>query len=341
MEVQKKSKPRKPYCLIIALILLASSVQAQTVENDLIGLGMPAEQAEYLAGIIPAGAVLDNNVYLQADNAAGNDTVPLIGLNATDDTVIKSDSGDPIILNPYEDAQRLFTFNASSDTAFSLTFGDGGTTAGQNLTISGGAGTDDDDTELTLAGGSSGTNTEGAYLSVTGNEASPAGRVTLSAGNVANALIRFVMEDSTSSVDIVDATTGTLWSFENDGDLSSNATTGGNLVMANTAKQVVYPAALIVTPATALTPVAAARFSQRYNALATAAPTLSVMFAQPTASVGKKFSVWNQGASPVIIIPEDGTINVTGALTPFSCATQKLCSCTGVSTTQMICLAEN
>lgn len=102
-----------------------------------------------------------------------------------------------------------------------------------------------------------------------------------------------------------------------------------------------YPAAAVITPATALTPVSGARIAnQKVGLIATAAPTAVFVFAQPTISVGKSFEVYNQGASPAQILPEDGTINVTAAFTPFACATQKLCECQGVSTTQMLCQAK-
>lgn len=97
------------------------------------------------------------------------------------------------------------------------------------------------------------------------------------------------------------------------------------------------PAGQVFTPATNLTPVAGARLlANRLGAVATAAPTLAVVFAQPTASVGKVVRIYNQGANPLLILPEDGAINATGALTPFSCAAGKICTGWGLSTTQMI-----
>lgn len=97
------------------------------------------------------------------------------------------------------------------------------------------------------------------------------------------------------------------------------------------------PAGQVFTPATNLTPVAGARLlANRLGSVATAAPTLAVVFAQPTASVGKVVRIYNQGANPLVILPEDGSINATAALTPFSCAAGKVCTGYGLSTSQMI-----
>lgn len=41
---------------LICCLLIPVTAFSQTVTQDLIGLGMPSEQAEYLASILPAGA---------------------------------------------------------------------------------------------------------------------------------------------------------------------------------------------------------------------------------------------------------------------------------------------
>lgn len=102
----------------------------------------------------------------------------------------------------------------------------------------------------------------------------------------------------------------------------------------------ILPAASVITPATNLTPTAGATFSNRVNAIATAAPTAVYMFASATAIVGKEFSVYNQGASPLQILPTNGAINVSAALTPYACATQKECECQGYTNSQIICVAK-
>lgn len=104
--------------------------------------------------------------------------------------------------------------------------------------------------------------------------------------------------------------------------------------------QPIYPAAGVITPATALTPVAGAYLTSVRNIIATAAPTLAVVFIEPTKAVGKSISVYNKGASPLVIIPTDGGINATAVLTPYSCATTKLCRCDGQTTSQMTCVSQ-
>jgi hypothetical protein len=98
------------------------------------------------------------------------------------------------------DPQRKFTFDASSDTALQMTFGDSGTTATQIFTISGGAGVDDDDTVLVLAGGSSGAASEGAFLKLEGNEDSDGGGVYLSGGNGGTATVNIVSAATNSDI---------------------------------------------------------------------------------------------------------------------------------------------
>lgn len=86
--------------ILFALVcLIITDASAQTVENDLVGLGMSPEVASYLASIIPAGAALDNNVFLKSDNAAGSSTINVLKVDGTDDTVLNADSGDVIKLS--------------------------------------------------------------------------------------------------------------------------------------------------------------------------------------------------------------------------------------------------
>lgn len=99
----------------------------------------------------------------------------------------------------------------------------------------------------------------------------------------------------------------------------------------------ILPAGAVFTPATNLTPTAGARLlANRLGSVATAAPTAAYVFAQPTASVGKVVRIYNQGANPLQVLPEDGTINAAAALTPFACAAGKVCTGYGLSATQMI-----
>lgn len=206
MEVSKKKKPKKPCVLLVvlALFVFAQNASAQTVADDLTGLGMKAELADYLAGIIPAGAALDNNVYLKGDNQAGSATINLIKLNTSDDTVINSSASDDLIIQLEDDANRVISMDAASDTALRIFFGDGGSTAAQELTISGGASDSDDDTVLYIAGGGaySGTGTRGANCKLNGNEASGGGDFQCESGDASGSDFLFDLNNSASTFNI-------------------------------------------------------------------------------------------------------------------------------------------
>ncbi len=121
--------------------------------------------------VLFAGTIkLANNTYLQARNAAGSADVDVLKVDANDDTVLTSDSGDPVIVQAGGDPQRLFTFSGSSDTALTLKFGDGGTTATQSLVIQSSTPDGDDDSYVCLASGSTCSRSGGAYAIFNGNE---------------------------------------------------------------------------------------------------------------------------------------------------------------------------
>lgn len=87
--------------VLVILVMLSFSVgtlsliaRAQTVESDLIGLGMQPEQASYVAGIIPGGSALGNNTALKARNQAGSADIAVLKVDTTDDTVLNANSGE-------------------------------------------------------------------------------------------------------------------------------------------------------------------------------------------------------------------------------------------------------
>ncbi len=94
-------------------------------------------------------------------------------------------TGGAYIIKVDGDANRIFTFDASQDTALTMVFGDSSTTTNQGFKITGGGGTDEDDTRLGLAGGSDTNITEGAYILMEGNEYGTGGNFTASTGDAA------------------------------------------------------------------------------------------------------------------------------------------------------------
>ncbi len=88
------------------------------------------------------------------------------------------------ILRVEQDANRLFTWDASSDTAFTATFGDAGTTAVQKLTLSASTPDADDDSTVQLCGGGAyaADGSRGACILLPGEEVSGGGDISYVAG---------------------------------------------------------------------------------------------------------------------------------------------------------------
>lgn len=131
---------------------------------------------------------------------------------------------------------------------------------------------------------------------------------------------------------------GTTLSFDIAGTPVASMGTGGFAYSSTTANDS-YPAAAVITPATSYpTPAAGNTLSRRYTILAAGAPTAAfVALPVATSSIGKKYTIFNQGSNPLAIAPNTGSINVDAALTPYSCATLKECECTGLSSTVWGC----
>lgn len=222
--IDKKRKPKKPYCLaVVASLLISAPVFAQTVAQDLTGLGMPAEQADYLAGILPAGSTLGNNTYLKGRNQANSANIDMLKVDATDDLLLNSDAGDTIKFRSQGDDNRLLTYSSSSDAALALTFGDGGTTAAQVLGIAASTSDADDDSAITLSGGGSSTDARGAIIALYGNEVtSNGGKVVLQAGNDSDADMEFYIENASSQFTFQDVSSGELFRIANSGAITAS-----------------------------------------------------------------------------------------------------------------------
>lgn len=169
--------------LLFCLMLLPGLAFGQTTVNDLVGLGMSSELAELVVAL--GTTVIPNDTCLEGDNSVGTD-VCLIGVAADDDTVIKSDDGNTIELYPGTDDQRFFSFQATSDTAFQINFGNYGVTATQDLLVTSGTGDADDDSTISIAGGGAVGAGRGSSVVVAGEDTSGGGDLDLysSAGDV-------------------------------------------------------------------------------------------------------------------------------------------------------------
>lgn len=137
---------------------------------------------------------------------------------STGDVQIKVDS----------DAQRLFNIGASSDTAFTFTYGDAGVTAAQVLFVGPATADADDDGRVSLSGGGGAAETRGAFFSIYGNENATAGFFDAYAGNVAGAKFRFGTT-ADAAVEIYQ-NNSLAWQIDTD----SNLTGVGQLTSSNT-----------------------------------------------------------------------------------------------------------
>lgn len=166
---------------ILSLLLICSNVaQADTCATNLMPAFAPNQAIALCQKLNDS---ISESLIPQTDNAIdlGSTSKTFRTLYTGTSRIAKTSD----ILRVRQDAQRLFTWDASSDTAFTQTFGDGGTTAAQVLTISGSTADADDDSTLILASGGATGDTRGSFVSLIANEAASGGDATVSAGNVA------------------------------------------------------------------------------------------------------------------------------------------------------------
>ncbi len=159
--------------------------EAQAVSN-LMALGMPAALATQVADIASGGVAPSQSIIPAADNSYDLGSSSLGWRSVYADTSVLT----PLLIPPGDlvvrvdaDAQRLHTIGASSDTALTYTFGDAGTTAVQQLTISASTADADDDSSLILAGGGAAGGTRGASITLPGEEVSGGGDITYNTGD--------------------------------------------------------------------------------------------------------------------------------------------------------------
>lgn len=164
--------------LLLALLLIATPALA-----DYTALGLPNKFFDTAHSCTANTADTADNASLCLSGGGGTCGDPTRGSSCTftgneggGDGVIQcktgGDSGGVFDIVPHGDANRHFAFDAASDTAHTLKFGDGGTTPSQTLTISGSS----DDVYLNLFGGSSNSQGSGAGVVLEGNAVGGAGQ---------------------------------------------------------------------------------------------------------------------------------------------------------------------
>lgn len=333
MTIQKR-KVKKPSgsCLIAALSLfIAVSAHAQTVEQDLVGLGMNPELADYISGVIPGGSVLDNATFLKGRNQADSADINILEIDSGDNTLINSSAGDELILRLDDDANRLIKFNGNAgDTALVMNWGDGGTTAAQQLFIGSGNADADDDSQLYITGGGlyNGSGTRGSGIRVTGNEAGATGAFYLVTGDVSGANGLIFLNHSTSKLQIAPVSTTPFATFD------QTAGTTGGLKLA--AQYGLHMAAYV--PTMAATPAAGTNdFKIGMNAVPTAAAATGALLpASPTQ--GDIVEIMNTMGNEIQIFPGSGdTINNASANTVVGLGAYMRATCVANSASAWIC----
>jgi hypothetical protein len=180
------------------------------------------------------------------------------------------------------DAQRLFTLDASSDTALTQTFGDGGTTASQVYTLSASTADADDDGETHIAGGGGvgASGSRGGYVSVKGNENGSAGDAQLVSGAASGSDVT-VFAWATDGRFIIGTNGANRWMVESDGDLAGQAG-GGDILIPTTGKTLAVDSG---TAASACKGTVTANGTTAVTVSTTCAATGAIIFTQRTAAV--------------------------------------------------------
>lgn len=174
--------------ILISVLLalgITSNSYADTCAKNLVGTFTPA-QAVKLCSTFTGSSTISASLIPGSDNAydLGSTSFSMRTLYVGTSVIAKTSS----ILRVRQDAQRLFTWDAASDTVFSQTFGDGGVTAAQTYYLGASTSDADDDsvTFITGGGGQTADGTRGATLALHGNEATGTGRADLVLGATAN-----------------------------------------------------------------------------------------------------------------------------------------------------------
>lgn len=161
-----------------------------------------------------------------------------------------------------------------------------------------------DSAGIGIWGGGSNSATRGAGSEFYGNESSfNAGGATIRTGNISNAVLALVNSSSNGSIS-ANTNSADRWFFESDGDLSNDATNGGNLVFAKTGTGVIHNVNNAVSTAGS-DQAGATALTATINLITTASGTQGVRLPSPVA--GQTIIVANNsGVSTARIYPHSG-----------------------------------
>lgn len=171
----------KKILALIASLLVAQSAHADACSAALVPT-FPANQATKLCATFPISSVALATLRPGTDNAFDLGATSYSWRTLYLGTSRISLTSD--ILRVRQDANRLFTWDGSSDTALTFTFGDGGTTATQIFTASASTADADDDSTYRICGGGAyaADGSRGACIVLPGEEVVGGGDISYVAG---------------------------------------------------------------------------------------------------------------------------------------------------------------
>lgn len=211
--------------ILIAVLLALNTLSLGTAFADTCATNlMPAFTAAQATKLCATLGAVTASLIPSADNTVDLGSASKTFRNLYTGTGINAKTSE--ILTVRQDANRLFTFDAASDTTETLKWGDG-TTAVQKLTISANTADAADDGTLFLAGGGAVGGTRGASITLSGEEVSGGGDATYDVGT-ADTHIFTVAGATTATIGLNTVVlTGTLTSSAT-ADLGWAAVAGAN-----------------------------------------------------------------------------------------------------------------
>lgn len=241
--------------------------QAEGAAVDILSTDHDTHDEDIATGLencltVDAQTVMNNNTFIKARNAGDTADVNIIKVNAS----------NVVELNPN------IKFGGASNT--------------QTTATSDGS----DNAFIQISGGGTVDTSRGAYIEISGNEASNAGRLLLRSGDTGNIVLQ-----PPSSRTIEFYSNGTLiWTLDASGDLSQNATNGGDIVFTKDDTGVIGTAGSIT-----------AAGSTQGTATAITKTVINIGGGSggvrlPDTSAGRVIYLWNTGVASLNVYPASG-----------------------------------
>lgn len=144
------------------------------------------------------------------------------------------ESAGDLVFKADSDAQRLITLGAASDVSITQTWGDGGTTAVQDFSLMASTADADDDSRLNLCGGGAVTSAQGACISISGNEDSVAGDISITTGAASGSGVQIKLFATNGTFAINNSSDVSMWDIDEATGKLRNLTGGGDLSLSLT-----------------------------------------------------------------------------------------------------------